>query len=157
MTTLARSLLHDRDEADDVVEESLLKIREKADGFRGERGLKTWVLRIVGNRCRDLLRRRRFRGGRPEDMDPLAFAGLRHEPVEAWDAAMDQTKAIAALERAIETLPAEQREAVILRDRLGLSMEEVAETLVISVGAVKSRLFRARETLKRELRQWLDG
>ena len=155
MVSLARSLLRDRAEADDVVADSLIRVHDKAAGFRGERGLRTWVLRIVANRCRDLLRRRRFDAGEPESHDPLAHAGLRVEPLEEWDHALDQAKALAALEGAIGRLPPEQREAVILRDRLGLSQEEVAATLGIRVGAVKSRLFRARETLKVELRKLL--
>jgi len=157
MTALARSMLRRREEANDVVADALLRIHDKAPGFRGERGLRTWTLRIVANRCRDLLRRRRFDAGSPEDLDPLAHAGLRVEPIEGWDHSLDQRAALQALERAIARLPHEQREAVILRDRLGLSYEEVAETLQIRVGAVKSRLFRARETLKAELKGLLSG
>jgi len=155
MVSLARSLLRDRAEADDVVADCLIRVHEKAAGFRGERGLRTWVLRIVANRCRDLLRRRRFDAGEPEAHDPIAHAGLRVEPLEEWDHALDQEKALRALEQAIGRLPPEQREAVILRDRLGMSQEEVAVTLGIRVGAVKSRLFRARETLKVELKKLL--
>ena len=157
MVSLARSLLRDKAEAEDVVTDTLMRVHDKAPGFRGERGLRTWVLRIVANRCRDLLRRRRFDAGEPESLDPIEHAGLRVEPMADWDHAIDQTRALAALESAIGRLPAEQREAVILRDRLGLSLEEVAETLGIRVGAVKSRLFRARETLKVELRKLLGS
>ncbi len=153
MTTLARSLLRDPDEAADVVEDSLLRIREAAPGFRGGRGLRTWVLRIVANRCRDVLRRRRFSAGPPEHHDPIAEAGLRVDPGAQWDEALDAPRLLAALERAIEALPAEQRAAVILRDRLGLSYEEVAETLGSSPAAVKSKLNRAREKLKQTLRE----
>jgi len=145
MTTLARSMMRDRDEADDVVADVLL---------RGERGLKTWVLRIVANRCRDLLRRRRFDAGKADEMDPIAHSGLRVEPGEGWDDALDQPALLAALERAIDTLPAEQREAVILKERLGLSVSETAAALKISESAVKSRLFRARAGLLAKLREW---
>src|SRR6516162_1990168 len=147
MTTLARSMMRDRDEADDVVADVLLRIHDAAPGFRGERGLKTWVLRIVANRCRDLLRRRRFDAGKADEMDPIAHSGLRVEPGEGWDDALDQPALLAALERAIDTLPAEQREAVILKERLGLSVSETAAALKISESAVKSRLFRARAGL----------
>ena len=82
-------------------------------------------------------------------MDPLTDSGLRSEPIEGWDRAIDQERMLAALERAIDTLPAEQREVVVLRDRLGLSYDEVAETLGLKVAAVKSRLFRARVTVPR--------
>lgn len=157
MTTLARTMLRDADEAADVVEDVLLRIRDKAAGFRGERGLTTWVMRIVANRCRDLLRRRRFSAGRPEDMDPLVDSGLRAEPLEGWDRAIDQERVLVALERAIDALPPDQREAVILRDRLGLSYEEVADTLGIQVAAVKSRLFRARAALRLALKPLAGG
>jgi len=154
MTTLARSMMRDRDEADDVVADVLLRIHDAAPGFRGERGLKTWVVRIVANRCRDLLRRRRFDAGKADEMDPIAHSGLRVEPGEGWDDALDQPALLAALERAIDTLPAEQREAVILKERLGLSVSETAAALKISESAVKSRLFRARAGLLAKLREW---
>src|SRR5262245_8753904 len=152
MTTLARTMLRDPDEAADVVEDALLRMRDAAPGFRGTRGLKTWALRIVANRCRDLLRRRKFTAGRPEDFDPIAESGLRADPIEGWDESIDQSRLLAALERAIDRLPREQREAVILRDRLGMSYEEVAATLGVGVPAVKSRLFRARARLRTVLR-----
>ncbi len=151
MTTLARSMLRDRAHADDVVESTLLKIHDAAPGYRGDRGLRTWVLRIVANRCRDELRRRRFVAGRPEEMDPLGARGLIVDPVEGWDAALDHQAVLAALERALEGLTPAQREAVILRDRLELSYEEAADTLRIPVGVFKARLFRAREALRRAL------
>ncbi|MBI3539742.1 MAG: RNA polymerase sigma factor [Candidatus Eisenbacteria bacterium] len=156
MTTLARTMLRDADEAADVVEDALLRMRDAAPGFRGARGLKTCALRIVANRCRDLLRRRRFAAGRPEDFDPIVESGLRADPIEGWDEAIDQGRMLAALERAIDRLPREQREAVILRDRLGLSYDEVAETLGVRVPAVKSRLFRARAFLRTELRAAME-
>jgi RNA polymerase sigma-70 factor (ECF subfamily) len=157
MTTLARTMLRDADEAADVVEDALLRVREAAVGFRGTRGLRTWVLRIVANRCRDLLRRRRFTAGRPEDFDPIAESGLRSEPLESWDEGIDQARLLVLLERAIDALPPEQREAVVLRDRLGLSYEEAAETLGVSVAAIKSRLFRARASLREALKPLAEG
>lgn len=148
MLTLARSMMRDRDEADDVVADALMRIHRAAPGFRGERGLRTWVLRIVANLCRDRLRRAKFSAGPPEGLDPLVHAGLTVNPEAGWDARLDRQRMLAALERALATLPREQREAVVLRDRLGLSYEEAAETLGITLAALKSRLFRARERLK---------
>ncbi|HTM57077.1 MAG TPA: RNA polymerase sigma factor [Candidatus Udaeobacter sp.] len=153
MLTLARSMLRDRDQADDVVAESLIRIHDAAPGFRGERGLKTWVMRIVANRCRDVIRRRRFDAGTADTLDPIAHAGLRVEPEAEWDESMDRRTVLAVLERAIVALPEEQREAVILKERLGYSVAETAETLGISESAVKSRLFRARAALLERLRE----
>jgi RNA polymerase sigma-70 factor (ECF subfamily) len=157
MTTLARSLMRDPEEAADAVEDALVRIHDAAPRFRGERGLKTWVLRIVANRCRDLLRRRRFTAGRPEDFDPIAESGLRAEPLADWDEAIDQARLLSRLERAIDALPVDQREAVVLRDRLGLSYDEAAQALGVNVAAVKSRLFRARAALRAALRPHEEG
>ena len=143
MTTLARSMLRDADEAADVVEQALMKIREAASRFRGDRGLRTWALRIVANLCRDHLRRRKFEAGRAEDM--IGHAGLQIDPVAAWDEALDRATILEALEKAIGELAPDQRETVILRDRMGLSYEDVAETLGISLGGVKSAVPGARD------------
>jgi RNA polymerase sigma-70 factor (ECF subfamily) len=156
MTTLARTLLRDRDEADDVVEDALVRIHASARGFRGERGLRTWALRIVLNLCRDRFRRRRFRGDSPDRLDPLEHAGLRIEPTADWDEALDGTERMAALERAIDRLPPDQRDAVVLCHRLGLSQHEAAELLGVAEGAVKARLFRARAQLRGAMKPWME-
>ena len=157
MHALARSLLRNRDEADDVVEDALLKIHNAAASFRGTRGLRTWVLRIVANRCHDVLRRRKFVGPAPDEVDALATAGLHVDPVAEWEEGEDRARALAVLEHALGDLPNEQREAVILVHRLGLPLAEAGEVLGTSEGAIKSRLFRARETLKVRLREALGS
>src|SRR5437762_14226239 len=63
MATLARSMLRDATDAEDVVEESLMRAYQAGRGFRGERGGRTWVLGITANLCRGRLRRRRFTAG----------------------------------------------------------------------------------------------
>jgi len=151
MTTLARSLLRDPDRADDAVENALLRIHAAAPKFRGETGLRSWVLRITANLCRDELRRRRFDGGRPEDLDPLATRGLSVHPTPSWDEALDREKILAQLEAALDRLTDEQREAVLLRDRLGLSYEEAAAAAGVTVDVIRARLFRAREKLRQAL------
>lgn len=148
MTTLAASMLRNRSEADDVVEDALLRIHDGGPGFRGERGLRTWVLRITANLCRDRLRRRKFVAGTVDDLAP---AGLAFDPVEGWDEALDQRVLADALERALGALPADQREAVVLRHRLGLSHQEMSEALGVPEGTVKSRLARALAALRMAL------
>lgn len=145
MTTLAASMLRNRTEADDVVEDALLRIHDGGPAFRGERGLRTWVLRITANLCRDRLRRRKFVAGTVEDLEP---AGLAFDPVADWDGAMDQRALAEHLERAVAALPPDQREAVVLRHRLGLSHAEMSETLGVPEGTVKSRLSRALAALR---------
>ena len=155
MTTLAASMLRNRTEADDVVEDALLRIHDGGPGFRGERGTRTWCLRIVANLCRDRLRRRKFTGDLPDEPDAFERAGLQFDPVGDWDGAMDQRVMAAALERAIESLPPDQREVVVLRHRLDLSHGDMAELLGVPEGTVKSRLARGltvlRDAMKKEL------
>jgi RNA polymerase sigma-70 factor (ECF subfamily) len=153
MNTLARSMLRDAAEADDVVEEALLRIHRAAPDFRGERGLRTWSLRIVANLCRDHLRRRKFSAGPPEDLPPLQQLGLSINPVTDWDGAMDQKVLAEAVERAIGTLAADHREAVVMRYRLGLSEAEMSEALGVPAGTVKSRLSRAMVLLRDALKE----
>lgn len=151
MTTLASSMLRDRTEADDVVEDALMRIHDAGPGFRGERGLRTWTLRITANLCRDRLRRRKFVAGTVEDLEP---AGLSFDPIPDWDGAIDQRTIARELERAVDRLPHDQREAVLLRHRLGLSHQEMAEALGIPEGTVKSRLSRAIDSLRAALKGW---
>ena len=151
MTTLAASMLRNRTEADDVVEDALLRIHDGGPGFRGERGLRTWVLRITANLCRDRLRRRKFVAGSTDDEAFAPGTGLSFDPVDAWDGAMDQRVLAAALERALAGLPTDQREAVVLRHRLGLSHEEMSQTLGVPEGTIKSRLSRALAALRSAL------
>ena len=153
MTTLASSMLRDRDEANDVVEDALLRVHRAAPGFRGERGLRTWVLRIVANLCRDRLRRRKFISPTPEGEDPFEHAGLSFDPIPEWDEAMDQRTLALLVERAMERLPEEQREVLILRHRLGLSHAEMMETLNVPEGTVKSRIARALAALRAQVRE----
>lgn len=148
MTTLASSMLRDREEANDVVEDALLRIHRAAPGFRGERGLRTWVLRIVANLCRDRLRRRKFIVPNTDDEDPFDRAGLAFDPIEDWDDALDQHRLVGALERGIAALPHDQREIVVMRHRLGLSHAEIMDTLGVPEGTVKSRLARALAALR---------
>jgi RNA polymerase sigma-70 factor (ECF subfamily) len=88
-------------------------------------------------------------------MDPLASAGLSVDPIREWEEGEDRDRALIALERALAGLPREQREAVILVNRMGLPLAEAGEVLGASEGAMKSRLFRARETLRVKLREAL--
>jgi len=134
-------------EAEDVVEEALVRAWEAAPG-----GLRTWVLRITANLCRDRLRRRRFTAASLDGPAPVDDPALRFEPVADWDEAIDQRTLAGRLDRAIARLPIDQREAVLLRHRLGLTHEEMVATLGVPLGTVKSRLARAVAALRLDLR-----
>jgi len=156
MATLARSMLRDAAEAQDVVEEALVRAHEAGPGFRGERGVRTWVLRITANLCRDRLRRRKFTAGSLDGPAPLDDPALRFDPVAGWDESLDQRAMAVRLDQAIAKLPVDQREAVILRHRLEMSYEDMCGALGVPLGTVKSRLARALVALRADLGDWGD-
>jgi len=152
-------LTTDAEEARDLTQETFLRAYQSIDRFRGEADLKTWIYRIAVNQARNRWRwwRRRRRdatvsldapGERGEQ--PLA-ANLRNE------GAADPEEETLAHERenrlreALLSLRRAYSEAVILRDVEGLSYEEVAATLKINIGTVKSRIARGRLELRRKL------
>lgn len=149
-------LLEDPSDAPDVTQEVFLKVFRNVGDFRGECSLKTWMYRIAVNEASNLRRwfsrhRRRevsldgSEDGRPDLAATLADAQetqyeqvLRHERMRAVETALAQVK---------ESF----RVAVVLRDIEGLSYEEIAEILQVSLGTVKSRILRGREALKQKL------
>lgn len=145
--TLAYRLVGNPDDAADVVQDVYVRVVAKLAGFRHEAALSTWLYRVTTNVALRSLsvrsRRDRVEGGDlPEDVsDPgLGPAEIAEEQHLGGD-----------LERLLAELPEGQRTVVVLRDVYGFSTEEVAQTLGVSAGAVKVRLFRARERLKEEL------
>ncbi len=154
MATLARGMLREPAEAQDVVEEALVRVHEAGPGFRGERGVRTWVLRITANLCRDRLRRGRFTAASLDGPGPVDDPGLRFDPVAGWDERLDQRAMAARLDEAIARLPADQREAVLMRHKLEMSYEEIGGALGVPLGTVKSRLARALSALRADLREW---
>jgi RNA polymerase sigma-70 factor, ECF subfamily len=154
--TLAMRLLEDQSEAGDVVQEVFLKVFRNIGSFRGQSTLKTWIYRITVNEAHNA-RRWRFRHKRREvELDPSAEENRSFEDVVA-DRAPSPFEAVFELERramldaALERLNPIFRDAVVLRDIMDLSYEEIANTLNVSMGTVKSRILRGREALREQL------
>ena len=134
--------LGDADDAADALQDAMISAFRRAESFRGDSAVTTWLHRIVVNACLDLLRRRAARpatsGLAPEALDALA---TRHglAPADS-DTALDVTAALG-------TLPPEQRAALVLVDMLGYPVAEAAAVLGVSEGTVKSRCSRGRARL----------
>ncbi len=157
-------ILGDREEALDVSQEVFFAIYRKLQRFRGESSLKTWIYRIAinraSNRCRwwNRLRRRGTvsldehlsKGDSRTISEALASAG--NTPEEALLLREKRNE----IEHTLQCLPVQQRVAVIMRDVQGLSYEEIAGLLQVSLGTVKSRIARGREELKRRLNGTLE-
>jgi RNA polymerase sigma-70 factor (ECF subfamily) len=149
-------ILGDREEALDVSQEVFLTIFRKMDSFRGESSLKTWIYCIAVHRAANRFRwwnrlRRRGTVSLEEHLakspDHELFYNLNsstQSPEEALLAREEREE----IERLLLKLPLQQRIAVVMRDIEGLSYEEIAESMQISLGTVKSRIARGREMLK---------
>ena len=153
---LARWLTRSGPDAEDLTQEALLRAFRAFDGFRGDAG-RAWLLAIVRNTCFSWLRQRRI--GAAAD----AFDEEKHSPAETssdrrgdpWaespeDVAVVQATREAVI-RAVEVLPIEYREAIILRELEGLSYKEIGDVLDVPVGTVMSRLSRGRSLLRKTL------
>jgi RNA polymerase sigma-70 factor (ECF subfamily) len=153
---LALHMLGDHEEALDLSQEVFLNVFRTIGRFRGQSALKTWIYRIVINQARNRQRwwKRRHRseqvslderlevaGNLPpagDADDPHRMFGRRELATRIWDA--------------LARLPFDQRTVVVLREIDGLSYDEIAFSLDVAVGTVKSRLTRARSVLRSQLR-----
>lgn len=152
---LAYHLLGTREEALDLSQEVFLRVFRTLGTFRGQSSLRTWIYRIVINQARNRQRwwRRRRQGDQVSlDQHVLDHGELR-QPGDAAspDRLLVRKEAAARLWSALDRLPFDQRTAVVLREFDGLSYEEIAFSLDIAVGTVKSRLTRARQALRADL------
>ena len=147
----------DPEEAADALQDALISAFRRADTFRGDSAVTTWLHRIVVNACLDRLRRRKVRLTDPlaDDLDEHPHSGARSavEPVgpsasvvDPADLAVDGERRAAVL-RALDTLPPDQRAALVLVDMEGYSVEEAAGLLECPPGTVKSRCSRGRARL----------
>jgi RNA polymerase sigma-70 factor (ECF subfamily) len=155
---LALHLLGDRDEAADLSQEVFLRVFRTIHRFRGQSSLRTWIYRIAVNQSRNRQRwwRRRRRSEQVSLDDHVKAHGELDDrlPDAAPDRVLANKELALRVWKALDDLPFEQRTAVVLREVDGLSYEEIAFTLGITIGTVKSRLTRARQALRGELREW---
>ncbi|MDR7455481.1 MAG: sigma-70 family RNA polymerase sigma factor [Armatimonadota bacterium] len=156
----ARMCRH-REDAKDVLQDTLLSAARALKDFRGEGKLSTWLFRIAANACRKMRRRGAFEPERElslEEFMPGTGPEGQLEIVDwqdAPDAALERARLREELEAAIAGLPLLYREVLLLRDVEGLSTEATAEALGLTEAAVKTRLHRARLFVRQRLaRDW---
>ncbi len=153
---LSLNLLGDHNEALDLSQEVFLRVFRTLPGFRGQSTLRTWIYRIVVNQARNRQRfwRRRHRAQQVSldehirDHGELPARGDGGAP----DRLLGQKQLAERIRTALDHLPFDQKTALVLREIDGLSYEEIGFSLGIAVGTVKSRLARAREALRGQLR-----
>ncbi|HBB95684.1 MAG TPA: RNA polymerase subunit sigma-24 [Blastocatellia bacterium] len=152
-------LTTDAEEARDLTQETFLRAFQSIDRFRGDSSLKTWIYRIAINQARNRWRwwRRRKRDvtvsldATDEHRDKPLAATLPSDNSPSPEQETLAHEREAQLREALQGLRRSYREAVILRDVEGFSYEEIARTLQISIGTVKSRISRGRLELRHQL------
>jgi RNA polymerase sigma-70 factor (ECF subfamily) len=152
---LAARLLGDREEAKDIAQDVFLQVYRTLPRFEGRSTVRTWIYRIVVNQCCNRQRwwRRRRRAAAcpleeitPADEAKMSAVSPRRGPTKGWRAASGR----GGWSRAAR-LSFDHRAVLLLREVEGLSCEEIATTLALPIGTVKSRLARGRDGLRRAL------
>ncbi len=132
--------LGDAEYVDDISQDVFISVYHKLAEFRFESKFTTWLYRITVNKCRDYLRKKRVRS---------IFVPIKDSDTDYGTGPFSENVDIPNLVRsAIEKLPEKLRIPLVKRDIDGFSYKEIADELGTEVGTVKSRIFRARETLK---------
>ena len=153
---LSLNLLGDHNEALDLSQEVFLRVFRTIGSFRGQSALRTWIYRIVVNQARNRQRwwRRRHKSQQVSLDEHLQAHGdfPEQNDSDSPDRRLGRKELAARIRMALDRLPFDQRTALVLREIDGLSYEEIGFSLGIAVGTVKSRLARAREALRAQLR-----
>jgi RNA polymerase sigma-70 factor, ECF subfamily len=139
--------LKNSEAAEDATQEVFVKMLKHANQFHGDAKLSTWLFSIAANWCRDYLRKADNKSKESDDVLVTLPAPLELGPDRNLERREDEQR----VQRALATLTPEQREAILLSRYQGLSYAEIAQIAGCSEGAVKTRVFRAMETLKKAL------
>jgi RNA polymerase sigma-70 factor, ECF subfamily len=154
---LTRNITGNQEDAEDAMQDAFLKAYSHLDGFQGDSRFYTWLVRIAANEA--LMRLRKRRPGQLSLDEPIeGDADLMPRELEDWRPSPEREYAQSEMQHilaeVIEKLEPEYRIVLVLRDLEEMSTQETAETLGISVTAVKSRLLRARLKLREKLNRY---
>lgn len=158
---LVSRYVSNRAEIDDVTQEAFIKAWRAIKGFRGDSAFYTWLYRIAINTAKNYLV---ALGRRPlsADMETEEAESSAAVNINLRDTATPERHLLAdeiarTVERSLAALPEDLRSAITLREIDGLSYEEIAEVMDCPIGTVRSRIFRAREAIDKELQPLLSG
>ncbi len=155
--SLARRLLSRDADAEDVTQDVLLQVVRKLDSFRGEASFPTWLHRVTVNAAISHRRKRAVReqNQAANPLDDFLDDGRHRGPVRGWSVSPEEQalrrETHELIERAVSRLPETYRDVFVLADVECLSNPEIADILQLNVGAVKSRLHRARLLMRQAL------
>lgn len=158
--SLIARYVNDADEVQDVAQEAFIKAYRALPRFRGDSAFYTWLYRIAINTAKNhLVSRSRRPPGTDIDIADAEYyeAGGALRDIENPENALYGAELKAVVEAAIRELPDDLRTAVTLREFDGLSYEDIADIMDCPVGTVRSRIFRAREAIDKQVREQIDG
>ncbi len=141
------------DDARDVCQEAFLRAFRALPGFKGQAKFSSWLYRITLNLCRDWMRRQRRAPfvQVPEGVDVSDLAAAEASPSESIEDVIGRKDLGRHVARAMQTLPDEQRSAILLKEYHGLTFQEIAEMQGCPLSTVKTRLYQGLTVLRREL------
>jgi RNA polymerase sigma-70 factor (ECF subfamily) len=145
---LAYRITNNREDAFDCTQEVMMRAFRSLSDYRFQGAFTTWVFRITTNVCLDMIRRRRVKPYVSLDAmqdNGLTFANRAENPLDE----IIRNDLSTDLHRCIARLPLDYRVIIVLRDIQGLSYDEIAQVLKLNPGTVKSRIFRARERIRK--------
>lgn len=146
---VALRMCGNREDAQDMVQETMLRIFRSIGGFKGNSKFSTWIYRITTNVCLDEFRRKRRRN--EQSFEGLTEAGeqFADDVLETPEAHQERTESAQHLQAALLQLPSDLRMAIVLRDVKGFAYDEIAQLTGANLGTVKSRISRARGRLRK--------
>lgn len=152
--------VQDQSEALDVAQETFIKAYKALDSFRGESAFYTWLYRIATNTAKNyLVTRNRRPPGTDIDIDDVLQAESESElrDIETPENNLYRDELFGVMASALEALPEELRVALTLRELEGMSYEDISEVMGCPIGTVRSRIFRARDAIDKELKPLLSS
>ena len=161
VVNVAYRFLGNREDAEEVAQETFLRLYLSAKSYQPKAELFTYLYtiatRLALNRLRKRKRLRWFSLDQlQEDTPDGPGREFPSDPADQPDGSLEQTEREAMVRRALDTLPAAQKTAVVLSRYEGLSYKQIAEVMETSVSAVESKLHRAKQTLKKKLRDYFE-
>ncbi|RKZ91649.1 MAG: RNA polymerase sigma factor RpoE [Gammaproteobacteria bacterium] len=158
LAQLVLPYVHDRDDVLDVVQESFIKAYKALPGFRGDSAFYTWLYRIAINTSKNYLTAQSRRPPRSDvDANDAEYydGGRAMHDNTSPEAILASQQIKDAIDQAISGLPEELKVAITLREFEAMSYDEIAEVMDCPVGTVRSRIFRARETIDKMIKDLL--
>lgn len=154
--TLTYRMVGNREDAEDLAQEAFLNAWRGLKSFQGDSSFATWVYRLATNVCLDYIRRQKRRQEvedttplEYEDGDELSLPDSTHDPQRK----LEQREIVRRVREGIEQLSPQHRQILVMRELSGLRYDQIAEALDVDSGTVKSRIARARNALRKILRE----